>query len=92
MSPISIEYLIKIKELSIQYNFELTILPTPTSIENKVLIEKMDVDEFAKSNLDQEFRDYFKKIIYLDGTNFRDGTHLINPEIYTEKYRTEFIK
>ncbi len=92
LSPISIEYLIKIKELSIQYNFELTILPTPMSIEKKNLIEKMDVDEFAKSNLDQEFKDYFNNIIYLDSSLFSDGIHLINPGIYTDLYRAVFIK
>lgn len=92
LSPISIEYLIKIKELSIKYNFELTILPPPTSIQKKDLIDRIDIDEFAKANLDQEFKDYFNKIIYLDSTKFVDGTHLIHPEIYTEKYRTELIK
>ena len=92
LSPISIEYLIKIKELSIKYNFELTILPTPTSIQKKDLIDRIDTDEFAKANLDQEFKDFFNKIIYLDSTNFSDGMHLIHPEIYTKKYRAELIK
>jgi hypothetical protein len=89
LSPISIEYLKKIKELSIQFDFELDILPTPTSSGKKDLIEKMDISEISKSDFKHEFKDYFNKITYLDSTKFSDGTHLIHPEIYTEKYRAE---
>lgn len=92
LSPISNEYLIKIKELSIQYDFDLDIWPTPTSIEKKKLIDKMNLNESAKCNLEQEFKNYFAKIVYLDSTEFSDGTHLINPEIYSEMYKTEFLK
>lgn len=89
LSPISIEYLIKIKELAVQHNFELSILPTPTNIERKHIVEKMDIEEAAKCNLEQEFKEYFDKIVYLDSTNFYDGTHLIQPEIYSAQYRDE---
>lgn len=92
LSPISIEYLIKIKELSTKYNFEFTILPPPISIKKKDLIDNIDIDEFVKANLDQEFKDYFNKITYLESTKFIDGTHLIHPEAYIEKYREEHIK
>lgn len=92
LSPISIEYLQKIKELSIQYDFDLNILPTPTSLKKKKLIEKMDINEFANYNFKHEFKDYFSKIIYLDSTLFSDGTHLIQPEIYTKMYMSELTK
>lgn len=92
LSPISIEYLKKIKELSIQYDFELNILPTPTSTEKKKLIKKIDINEISNYNFEHEFEDYFKKIIYVDSTKFMDGTHLIHPEIYVKMYRSELTK
>ncbi|WPP51751.1 hypothetical protein [Catalinimonas niigatensis] len=92
LSPVSIEYLDKIKELSIQYDFELNVLPPPTSIEHKDEIKKMDVDEASKCDLEQEFKDYFNKITYLDSTKFYDGTHLIYPENYSARYRAELIE
>ncbi len=92
LSPISIEYLIKIKELSTKHNFELTILPTPTSSQKRELIERFDTNEFAKADLAQEFENYFNKIIYLDSIEFYDGTHLIHPENYTVKYKNELVK
>lgn len=92
LSPISVEYLSKIKDLSIKYDFELNILPPPTSIEHKDEIKKMDVDEASKCDLEQEFEDYFNKITYLDSTKFYDGTHLIYPENYSAKYKAELIE
>lgn len=92
LSPISIEYLIKIKELSIKNNFKLVILPTPTSLKNKSIIEKMNKSEIIKNNLSSEFKNYFDNIIYLDDSCFVDGTHLKKPKYYTEYYKNKFIK
>ncbi|MEC3906305.1 hypothetical protein VOI54_04705 [Tamlana sp. 2201CG12-4] len=91
LSPISIEYLIKIKELSSKYSFKLNILPTPVSIESKAFIEAIDKTEFQKCNLDSEFRNYFEKIVYLDSANFEDGIHLTQPERYIEEYKKEIL-
>lgn len=92
LSPISVEYLLKIKELSIKYHFSLIILPTPTSIIKKPLVEKMDKSEITKNNLETEFRDYFTNILYLDDTIFLDGTHFKKVKKYTDYYKKRFIK
>ena len=91
LSPISIEYLAKIKALSIKHNFKLTFIPAPTNIEKKDLIDKINVEEFAKANLTEEFEAYFNKLIYLDPSKFSDGVHLVQPEIYTKKLKASFI-
>lgn len=92
LSPISIEYLNKIKKLSFVYDFDIIIMPTPTSIEKRDLIEKIDTNEFTKTNLTVEFSEYFEHISYLDSSEFSDGSHLINPEIYAKKYRKTIIQ
>jgi hypothetical protein len=93
LSPISAEYLIKIKALSIKYGFRFVVMPTPTSLSNRRRIENMNKNEIVANNLQNEFRDYFKSIIYLDDSNFiSDGVHLINPLKYAEYYRNSFMK
>lgn len=92
-SPISIEYLKKIKDLSLKYNFKIILLPTPTSIEKKNhLIEYIDTYEIQQTNMEKEFDEYFKKIIYLDSSKFCDGTHLKDPSIYTKLYKEKWVK
>jgi hypothetical protein len=93
LSPISAEYLVKIKALSIKYGFRLVVIPTPTSLSNRRRIENMNKNEIVVNNLQNEFKDYFKNIIYLDDGNFiNDGVHLINPLKYAEYYRNNFMK
>lgn len=95
LSPISIEYLNKIKELSIKYNFKLIILPTPTSINKKKDVEKIDVNEISKCNLKHEFENYFNNIIYLNDSLFvKDGIHLKkeNTNFYTDYYKSKLLK
>ena len=50
LSSISIEYLNKIKDLSVKYKFELIILPTPININNKHLVNKIDKTEIIQCN------------------------------------------
>jgi hypothetical protein len=92
LSPISVEYLSKIKALSIQYNFEFDIIPTPVSIEKKAIIEKMDLNEVTINNFNEEFNNYFSDIVYLESSEFKDGTHLNEPEKYSHKLRSEILK
>ena len=92
LSPISIEYLHKIKQLSIQHHFKVIILPTPASMERKPMIEKMDQNEIAKNNLSDLFANYFKNIIYYDDINFFDGTHIKKPQEYLPRYKNDLIK
>jgi hypothetical protein len=92
LSPLSVEYLNKIKELSIKYNFKIIIVAPPLSIYNKIFIEKMDRNEIVKNNLSKEFENYFENIIYLDDAYFVDHTHLKNPQKYTTYFRNKFLK
>ena len=94
LSPVSVEYLQKIKELSIKQHFKLIIIPPPTSLSKKQVIEKMNRDEITKANLAEEFKNYFNSFIYLPDNNFTDGTHLMKPQVdlYTKYYKSKFIK
>lgn len=92
LSPISVEYLAKIKELSIKYNFRLIILPTPTKISNKIYIEKINRNEIIGTGLDNEFKNYFKNIIYVNDTNFTDNVHLKDKNKYSDYYKNKLMK
>jgi hypothetical protein len=92
LSPVSVEYLKKIKELASRYNFKLIILPTPLSSAYKTRVEKLNRKEITDNNFDNEFKDFFEKIIYLDQRYFSDSSHLINPAVYTEIYKKNFLK
>jgi U3 small nucleolar ribonucleoprotein component len=92
LSPVSVEYLKKIKELASRYNFKLIILPTPLSSAYKTRVEKLNRKEITDNNFDNEFKDFFEKIIYLDQRYFSDSSHLINPAVYTEIYKNNFLK
>jgi hypothetical protein len=84
LSPISVEYLAKIKELSIIKKFKLIILPTPTRFSNKIFIEKINKNEIVKTGLENEFKNYFEKITYINDTNFTDNVHLKDQNMYIE--------
>jgi hypothetical protein len=92
LSPISVEYLGKIKELAIKHNFKMIVLPPPMRLSSRQSIDAMNRNEIALSDLDDEFRNYFKSIIYLDDDLFEDEVHLKNPQQYTEYYKNNFIK
>jgi hypothetical protein len=92
LSPISQEYLVKIKELSIEHHFKVIVLPTPTKLSSRQDVERMNKNEIMINNLDDEFKNYFSNIIYLDDDFFQDAAHLKNPQPYTEYYKKNFIK
>ena len=82
LSPISVEYLNKVSQLSKQYKFRIKIIPPPISFANKTFVESFDKSEILQTELSPELLEYFEKIKYIDEENFIDGTHLINPEKY----------
>lgn len=91
LSPISAEYLSKIKDLSIQNNFELIILPPPVSMKRQDEIKRVNLDGFSEYNFSQELEYYFTNIIFLDDSEFIDGVHLFHPESYREGIITQII-
>jgi len=47
----------------------------------------MDKNEIVKNNLSDEFKNYFKNLIYLNDSNFIDGIHLKEPQKHKEYYK-----
>jgi hypothetical protein len=92
LSPISAEYMTRIKELSIKYGFELIILPSPVSITSRDEIAAIDRSEINNNGLGEEFENYFNQIIYLNDTSFMDGIHLNHPETYTQYYKENLVQ
>jgi hypothetical protein len=92
LSPISVEYLRKIKALKEKHNFAVVILPPPTAIHKKPVIDKMDRTEITRNGFEDMFQNYFDRIIYLDDELFYDGIHFEDPAPYTALYAKEFLK
>jgi hypothetical protein len=92
LSPISVEYLSKIKDLRDKYKFKLIILPTPTRISNKPFVEKINKNEITSTGLVNEFKDYFEKIIFIDDSNFMDNLHFKSKKEYVEYYKSKLMK
>ncbi len=89
LSPLSIEYLNKIKDLSAKHNFKLILLPTPSAQSNRVHIENMTklTEDIAKTSLVTEFNSFFENIIFLPDSCFhKDKVHLLNPKKMTQIY------
>ncbi len=80
LSPISIEYLHKIRELSKLYNFSIKIVSPPISISKREAIDSIYQNEIRNANLENEFANYFNLIAYRDSALFSDGTHFNTPE------------
>ncbi len=87
LSPITIEYLNKIKVLSIKEKFKFYILPTPTKLSNLRFVEQINKDEIKNAGFEDEFSYYFKNIIYINDTNFIDFVHLKMPSNYIDYYK-----
>lgn len=92
LSPISIEYLHKIKALAEDYDFNLKIVSPPININKQELVDALDQSEIEKAGLEEEFTNYFNSISYLDSTLFSDGTHFKDPESLNAKYRNRAIE
>ena len=92
LSPISVEYLAKMKELCSMHNCKLIIISPPVRNSKKSFLDNLDTSRIGKNNLSDVFRNYFENIIYLDDTNFIDQVHLKNPKNYIEYFKNQFIK
>jgi hypothetical protein len=92
LSPISAEYLARIKELSIQYGFRLVLISPPTNVRYRQRVEEMKT-EAMNSSLKTEFEDYFRNMLYVQDDNFvSDGVHLKNPQKFSDYYRNSLMK
>jgi hypothetical protein len=91
LSPISIEYLGKIRDLAVIHKFKLVLIPTPISYEAKKHIKSFKLDQIDDKILNTLLGQYLNKVIYLDKAKFIDGVHLKHPDFYTELYKTKYL-
>lgn len=82
LSPICKEYLSKIHLLSIQYNFEFTIIPTFVAEHWRDSINHFNHKEYANCDYKKELSQYLENIPYLADSCFIDEVHLKSPYLY----------
>jgi len=90
-SPISKEYLVKIKQLAEQNKIKLKFVPTPTRISKKKQIQRINRNNFPQHGLHADFEAFFNNVIYLDDNLFIDDLHLEKPSVYTDLYLEKYI-
>ncbi len=83
LSPISIEYINKIKKLSLLHNFKFYMLPTPTRDSYRSKIRNIK-NEVQKGIFQKEFNYYFSQLFFINDSFFIDDVHLKNPEKYSK--------
>jgi hypothetical protein len=91
LSPLSVEYLHKLKDLSVQHHFKIILLPTPTPFSKKKDVAKLNINEAVSNGLQPEFDTYLDKLVFLDDNEFLDKVHLKDPPKYAS-YFDAFIK
>jgi hypothetical protein len=91
-SPISLEYLKKIKDLCAVHKLHMVILPPPIAIQWKPIIDKSLKYEIEKNSLTEQFANYTENIIYVNNSEMRDHDHLYHPRQYTEVIRSKFAR
>lgn len=91
LSPVSVKYLNKIKNLAEEYNITIQMIPTPVSMGRKEIVGKFDKTEIEKFGLEDIFLNYFDDIEYLGDEYFIDGIHLINPQHYRDSYLQKMV-
>jgi len=91
LSPVSVEYLKKIRDLAVENDIKIQIISTPVSMQRKEIVEKFDKTEIEKFGLEDIFKNYFNDIEYLGDEYFIDGIHLINPQHYRDSYLQKMV-
>jgi U3 small nucleolar ribonucleoprotein component len=89
LSPISIEYLNRMKLLAEEHHFQLIILPPPINTSVKESVENIDRSAIIHNDLTDLFRYYFENITYVDESCFFDWMHL--KEEYSKQYTNIYI-
>ena len=76
LSPITQEYLLKIKRLAENNNITFLIYPTPLRRSLKNSIDSIRSSKVSTPGLEKEFSFYFNKINYIDDKYYSDLPHL----------------
>ena len=93
LSDTAIEYLKKLKNLCSENNIEFIVLSPPIREEWRRRTnhwEKMKI-QVTQNGLDDNFREYFKRLIYLDDSCFRDHVHMRARYINVKENRAGII-
>lgn len=93
LSDTAVEYLGKLKNLCIENNIELIVLSPPIREQWRRKTndwEKMKI-QIAENDLGDIFKEYFKRMIYLDDSYFRDHVHMSAKYIGVKKNRAGII-
>jgi hypothetical protein len=91
LSPISVDYLIKIKKMLATNNITLIILPPYLSEAKRNGINNMNIEEANNAGLQSDFINYFSQIKYLPDSCFVDGSHLKRPDLFNAAYKQLFL-
>lgn len=87
LSPISAEYLHKMSALATAHHFKLILIPAPVSLKKRREVQDLRKQEIVDHDLQEEFKGFFENIVWLDESNFKDGTHLKTPEKFKCRYK-----
>ena len=85
LSPISIEYLERIKQLSEAHSFVFRLIPTPMRTSLRDSLEGLDISNYKGLSFEKEIEAYLDGIMYIDDVHFKDVQHLHNAIDYREK-------
>ena len=94
LSPISIDYLEKIKFLQDKYGFKLYVVPTFVPQSKEKFITKYNLNEIVDRKLRSYLDCYLGNIHFLPDSCFKDKVHLIHPMDYINdlKKNMEIVK
>jgi hypothetical protein len=87
ISPVSAAYLHKMSALAKQHHFKLVLVAAPVSLKKRRDVEILNRQEIETNHLQEEFKGFFESIVWLDESNFKDGTHLKHPEKFKYRYK-----
>lgn len=89
LSPISVEYLSKIKALCDLHKMKFCMLPVPVSAVRRAKIERNRAEYMRLASsigLEREFASFLNHLIVLNDASFIDGRHLVNPDEVRDRY------
>ena len=87
LSPVSVVYLHKMSALAKQHHFKLILIAAPVSTKKKKDVETLNRQEITDNSLQNEFKGFFESTVWLDESNFKDGTHLKEPQKFKYRYK-----